>query len=98
MPPLKTGCSPNTKLLFLHDGTAIAIFRKLSKLQLLRQNVVDGGCAGSGYQQRQHRHQVKHDELPMIAPWALAEEGEMMDEGPSHKNVPKAVKSGPARP
>jgi hypothetical protein len=61
MRPLKTACSPNTKPSSLHDGTAIAMFRQLSRLQLLRQNVVDGGCAGSGYQQRQQSPQVKHD-------------------------------------
>src|ERR1700685_4442178 len=34
----------------------------------------------------------------MIAPRALAEKREMMDEGPGYKNVPKTEQSGPARP
>src|SRR5580658_5315081 len=34
----------------------------------------------------------------MIAPCALAEEREMVDEGPGYKNVSEAVESGPACP
>jgi hypothetical protein len=34
---------------------------QLSKLWLLRQNAVETGCAGSGYQKCQQRSQIKND-------------------------------------
>ncbi len=46
------------------------------------QHPVDACCAGTGNQQCQQRSQIKHNQLPVIAPWPLAKKCKMMHERP----------------
>jgi hypothetical protein len=59
------------------------------KSRLPRQQTVKGGCSGTGDDQREQGSHIKHHHFAVIALRPLAEECEVMHEGPGHKDVAK---------